>query len=47
MQLLGERNWYLPGGLQWLPHFDVRGQAEQASHTVAAGAPAQVSSQGR
>jgi RND superfamily putative drug exporter len=21
MKLLGERNWYLPGWLQWLPHF--------------------------
>jgi hypothetical protein len=20
MQLLGERNWYLPRGLRWLPH---------------------------
>ncbi len=35
MQLLGEHNWYLPGWLQWLPHFDVEGHAEQA----AAGAP--------
>jgi len=22
MKLLGERNWYLPRWLQWLPHFD-------------------------
>jgi pimeloyl-ACP methyl ester carboxylesterase len=22
MKLLGERNWYLPSWLQWLPHFD-------------------------
>jgi uncharacterized membrane protein YdfJ with MMPL/SSD domain len=22
MKLLGERNWYLPGWLQWLPHFE-------------------------
>jgi uncharacterized membrane protein YdfJ with MMPL/SSD domain len=29
MQLLGERNWYLPGWLQWLPHFDVEGPVEQ------------------
>ena len=21
-ELLGERNWYLPGWLQWLPHFE-------------------------
>ena len=22
MKLLGEWNWYLPGWLQWLPHFE-------------------------
>src|SRR5262249_54757438 len=22
MKLLGERNWYLPAWLEWLPHFD-------------------------
>ena len=22
MKLLGERNWYLPGWLQWLPRFE-------------------------
>jgi RND superfamily putative drug exporter len=22
MKLLGERNWYLPNWLQWLPRFD-------------------------
>jgi hypothetical protein len=42
MQLLGERNWYLPGWLQWLPHFDVEGQPEQAAGAVAARAPAEV-----
>jgi RND superfamily putative drug exporter len=47
MQLLGERNWYLPGWLQWLPHFDVEGRADQPSDSVAAGAPAEVSAQGR
>jgi hypothetical protein len=41
MQLLGERNWYLPGWLQWLPHFDVEGHAEQAPRDVP-GAPAEV-----
>jgi putative drug exporter of the RND superfamily len=35
MQLLGEHNWYLPGWLQWLPHFDVEGHSEQP----VAGAP--------
>jgi putative drug exporter of the RND superfamily len=27
MQLLGERNWYLPSWLEWLPHIDVEGHA--------------------
>jgi len=44
MQLLGEWNWYLPGWLQWLPHFDVEGHAEQAADRVAAPAPAEVRS---
>jgi len=44
MQLLGEWNWYLPGWLQWLPHFDVEGHAEQAAAGVAAPAPAEVRS---
>jgi uncharacterized membrane protein YdfJ with MMPL/SSD domain len=39
MQLLGDWNWYLPGWLQWLPHFDVEGHPEQAAGGVA-GAPA-------
>jgi uncharacterized membrane protein YdfJ with MMPL/SSD domain len=42
MQLLGERNWYLPGWLQWLPHFDVEGHGEQAAGDVAPGSPADV-----
>ena len=25
MKLLGERNWYLPGWLEWLPHFGAEG----------------------
>ena len=25
MKLLGNRNWYLPGWLEWLPHFGVEG----------------------
>jgi RND superfamily putative drug exporter len=44
MQLLGEWNWYLPGGLQWLPHFDVEGHANQAADRVATPAPAEVRS---
>src|SRR4029079_4947907 len=27
MRLLGDRNWYLPGWLQWLPNIDVEGHA--------------------
>ena len=23
MQLLGERNWYLPSWLEWLPHVEI------------------------
>jgi uncharacterized membrane protein YdfJ with MMPL/SSD domain len=44
MQLLGEWNWYLPGWLQWLPHFDVEGHAERVADGVAAPAPAEVRS---
>jgi putative drug exporter of the RND superfamily len=41
MQLLGERNWYLPGWLRWLPHFDVEGHAERAARGIDARAPAE------
>ncbi|MBD0290265.1 MAG: MMPL family transporter, partial [Thermoleophilia bacterium] len=27
MHLLGERNWYLPAWLEWLPHVEVEGGA--------------------
>jgi putative drug exporter of the RND superfamily len=27
MKLLGERNWYLPRWLQWLPHLEGEAQA--------------------
>jgi uncharacterized membrane protein YdfJ with MMPL/SSD domain len=29
MALLGERNWYLPRWLGWLPHLEVEGHAAQ------------------
>jgi putative drug exporter of the RND superfamily len=29
MRLLGERNWYLPRWLAWLPNVQVEGQAPQ------------------
>jgi RND superfamily putative drug exporter len=31
MELLGDRNWYLPSWLQWLPRIDVDGRAGQDS----------------
>ena len=30
MQLLGERNWYLPAWLEWLPHVEVEGHTAEA-----------------
>jgi putative drug exporter of the RND superfamily len=33
MRLLGDRNWYLPSWLQWLPKVDVEGH-EAADHAV-------------
>jgi RND superfamily putative drug exporter len=30
MALLGERNWYLPKWLEWLPHLEVEGHAAPA-----------------
>ncbi len=29
MALLGERNWYLPRWLEWLPHMEIEGRAAQ------------------
>ena len=34
MKLLGDRNWYLPGWLQWLPKVDVEGHAATERITV-------------
>ena len=34
MRLLGDRNWYLPGWLQWLPKVDVEGHAAAAEAAV-------------
>jgi putative drug exporter of the RND superfamily len=31
MDLLGERNWYLPRWLEWLPHVEVEGHEEAAA----------------
>ena len=35
MQLLGDRNWYLPRWLEWLPNVNVEGQAAAAAPAVA------------
>ena len=30
MELLGERNWYLPAWLEWLPHYEVEASTREA-----------------
>jgi uncharacterized membrane protein YdfJ with MMPL/SSD domain len=35
MKLLGDRNWYLPGWLQWLPRFDVPDAEARPAKTTA------------
>jgi RND superfamily putative drug exporter len=35
MALLGERTWYLPAWLDWLPHLEVEGHAADATRTPA------------
>ena len=42
MQLLGERNWYLPGWLTWLPHVSIEGVPRMGEEPVPepAGSPA-------
>jgi uncharacterized membrane protein YdfJ with MMPL/SSD domain/pimeloyl-ACP methyl ester carboxylesterase len=39
MKLLGDRNWYIPSWLEWLPHFD-RGELEIDDEPEAEQAPA-------
>jgi putative drug exporter of the RND superfamily len=39
MALLGERNWYLPRWLEWLPHIEVEGAVEKAPESPAAVQP--------
>ena len=34
MTLLGDRNWYLPGWLEWIPHLEVEGHAAPGSNTA-------------
>jgi RND superfamily putative drug exporter len=35
MALLGDRNWYLPSWLEWIPHLEVEGHAAPGSNTRA------------
>jgi RND superfamily putative drug exporter len=35
MALLGERNWYLPSWLDWIPHLEVEGHAAPESKSPA------------
>src|SRR5438477_9516463 len=44
MKLLGDRNWYLPTWLEWLPHFDA-GELEVEPAREPAPAPAPEPSQ--
>ena len=34
MKLLGDRNWYLPRWLQWLPKLDIEGHQEAEQHVL-------------
>ena len=36
MTLLGERNWYLPSWLEWLPHVEVEGHEPDEATPVPA-----------
>jgi uncharacterized membrane protein YdfJ with MMPL/SSD domain len=41
MVLIGERNWYLPTWLDWLPHLEVEGHAAAERPTAAPAQPAE------
>ena len=40
MQLLGDRNWYLPSWLAWIPQIDIEGKSPVAAPPVGLGAEA-------
>ena len=40
MKMLGDRNWYLPSWLQWLPNINIEGDYHEAPPQVAVGEPA-------
>jgi len=39
MELLGDRNWYLPRWLHWLPHLNVEGETERPPTAVTKSTP--------
>lgn len=39
MQLLGERNWYLPAWLEWLPHVQIEDPATSAGGATSRATP--------
>ena len=42
MKLLGERNWYLPRWLQWLPKLDIEGHEAADRKVVVPDTPAEL-----
>jgi len=32
MKVLGDRNWYLPRWLQWIPELDIEGESTSKEH---------------
>ena len=40
MRLLGDRNWWLPSWLEWLPHVTIEGDVEDESEAAPVAAPA-------
>jgi RND superfamily putative drug exporter len=42
MKLLGDRNWYLPKWLEWLPKIDVEGHQDVVQVPEPAAVPARV-----
>jgi RND superfamily putative drug exporter len=42
MRLLGDRNWYLPSWLQWLPKIDVEGHSTEEATVVVPDTPAEL-----
>ncbi len=39
MKLLGDRNWYLPAWLDWLPHVEIEGESAERTAPVPAARP--------